>query len=87
MIAPKHTVSVIKSYLQCKGGQEVLEVMVWSSQIPDLNIIKSVWNYMKRQKDLSQPTSTEDLWLFSKIVGTTLKEPCQVPSKTVCKCI
>ena len=59
---PKHTANVIKNYLQRKEEQEVLEVMVWPPQSPDLNIMESVWDYMKRQKDLSQPTSTEHLW-------------------------
>ncbi|KAK1800821.1 hypothetical protein P4O66_006005, partial [Electrophorus voltai] len=54
---PKHTASVIKNYLHLKEEQEVLEVMVWPPQSPDLNI-ESVWDYMKRQKDLRNPTST-----------------------------
>lgn len=33
------------------------------SQRPDLNIIKPVWDFMKRLKDLRPPTSTEDLSL------------------------
>ena len=47
---PKHTANVIKKYLQRKEEQEVLEVMVWPPQSPDLNIMESVWDYMKRQK-------------------------------------
>ncbi|KAK1804887.1 hypothetical protein P4O66_019256, partial [Electrophorus voltai] len=57
---PKHTANVIKNYRQCKEEQDVLEVMVWPPQSPDLNI-KSVWDHMKRQKDLRKSTSTEDL--------------------------
>lgn len=33
-------------------NRQVLEVMVWPPQIPDLNIIEAVWDHMKRQKHL-----------------------------------
>ena len=46
---PKHTANVIKFYLQRTEEQEVLKVMVWTPQRPDLNIMESVWGYMKRQ--------------------------------------
>lgn len=69
---PKHTANVIKNYLQRKEEQEVLEVMVWPPQSPDLNIIESVWDFMKRQKDLRKPTSTEDLWLVLQDVWNNL---------------
>ena len=49
---PKHTARVIKNYLQQQEEQGVLQQMVWPPQSPDLNIIKSVWDYMKRQKQL-----------------------------------
>ncbi len=73
---PKHTTSVIKNYLQRKEEEEVLEVMVWPPQSPDLNIIESVWDYMKRQKDSRQPTSTEDLWLVLQDVWNSLSAEC-----------
>ncbi|XP_063334838.1 G-protein coupled receptor-associated protein LMBRD2-like isoform X2 [Pelmatolapia mariae] len=60
---PKHTAKVIRNYLQCKEEQEVLEVMVRPPQSSDLNIIECVWDYMKRQKGLRKPVSTENLWL------------------------
>ena len=69
---PKHTAKVIKNYLQCKEEQEVLEVMAWPPQSPDLSIIESVWDNMKRQKDLRKPTSTEDLWLLLQDVWNNL---------------
>lgn len=30
-------------------------------EIPDLNVMESVWDYMERQKTLKQPKSTEEL--------------------------
>lgn len=68
---PKHRANVIRNYLQRKDKQGVLEVMVRPPQSPDLNIIWSVWNDKKRQKDLRQPTSTSICGDFSKMFGTT----------------
>ncbi|MBN3274473.1 TCB2 transposase, partial [Polyodon spathula] len=69
---PKHTAKVIKNYLQRKEEQGVLEVMVWPPQSPDLNIIKSVWDYIKREKQLRLPKSTEELWLVLQDVWANL---------------
>ncbi|XP_063336344.1 G-protein coupled receptor-associated protein LMBRD2B-like [Pelmatolapia mariae] len=63
---PKHTAKVIRNYLQCKEEQEVLEVMVRPPQSSDLNIIECVWDYMKRQKGLRKPVSTENLCLRTR---------------------
>ena len=80
---PKHTANVIKNYLQRKEEQEVLEVMVWPPQSPDLNIIESVWDYMKRQKDF------EKAYIHIPSVVSSprcLEQPTsRVPSITVCK--
>ena len=46
--------------------------MIWPPQSSDLNIIKSVRDYIKRQKDLRKPTSTEDLWLVLQDVWNNL---------------
>lgn len=69
---PKHTANVIKNYFHHKEEQEVLAVKVWPPQSPDLNIIESVWDYMRRRRDLRKPTSTEDLWLVLQDVWNNL---------------
>ena len=46
--------------------------MVWPPQSPDLNIIKSVWDYMKREKYLRLPKSTDELWLVLQDVWANL---------------
>ena len=46
--------------------------MVWPPRSPDLNIIKSVWDYMKRETQLRLPKSTEELWLVLQDVWANL---------------
>ncbi|MGH0128648.1 UNVERIFIED_CONTAM: hypothetical protein FKN15_035726 [Acipenser sinensis] len=55
--------------------------MVWPPQSPDLNIIESVWDYMKREKQLRLPKSTEELWLvlqdvWANLPAEFLQKPC-----------
>lgn len=52
--------SSTRKSLQHQEG--VLEQMVCRPQRPDLNITGSVWDYMKRQTQLRQPKSTDNLW-------------------------
>ena len=48
---PKHTASHKEPFtVRNKGG---LQQMVWTPQSADLNIIESVWVYMKRQNQLT----------------------------------
>lgn len=53
---PKHTARVIKNYPQWKEEQSVLQQIGWAPESPDPNIIESVWNYIKRQKQLRRKT-------------------------------
>jgi transposase len=46
--------------------------MEWPPQSPDLDTIKSVWDYMKREKHLRLPKSTEELWLVLQEVWPNL---------------
>lgn len=67
-----------KSKTYCQEEPGVLVVMVWSSQSPDLNLIKSVFVHMKPLTDMT--SSTEDLSSPNCVKATSV----QVPLKAVC---
>lgn len=78
---PKHTAKVTENYLQRKEEREVLEVMAWPPQKPDLNINECVWNeesegfdkvYIHRRTMVDFPRCLEQL-------------TSRVPSTTVCQ--
>lgn len=48
-----------KLILQNNEEQGVLQQMVWSPRGSQLNSMESIWDYMKRQKQLRQSKSTE----------------------------
>ena len=52
--------------------------MVWPPQSPDLNIMESVWDYMKRQKQLRRRNPQKNCGNFSKMQE---QPTCQVPEK------
>lgn len=58
----KYTVGVMKKSLQPQEEQGVIQQMVWTPQSPHLNIVVSVWDYMKRQKTHRELKSTKELW-------------------------
>lgn len=52
--------------------QGVLEIMIWLLQSPNVNMISSVWDYVKRQKDSRQHSTINDLWLdITNMFGTS----------------
>ena len=57
--------------------------MVRPPQSPDLNIIESVWDYMKRQKQLRHLNPQRNCGNFSKMQE---QPTCRVPYKTVRRC-
>ena len=75
---PKHTANVIKNYLQHTEQQEVLEVMAWPPQSPDL--------YMGLHEETE---GFEEVYIHRTSVVSSprcLEQPTsRVPSKTVCK--
>lgn len=58
------------------GDQEVLNEIAWPPQSPTLNIIKCVWDDMKRQKDLRKHVSTEYMRLVLKDVSNNIQKLC-----------
>ena len=38
----------------------------WPSQSPDLNIIESLWSYLKARIEICKPANTEQLWKTCK---------------------
>lgn len=79
---PKHTTKVIRNYLQQPEEQGIQEQMVCPPQSHDSNIMESVWNYMRRQKTLTQPRSTEELWRV--LQGACNNQPAKYVEK-VCR--
>uniref|UniRef100_A0A3Q0QR15 Transposase Tc1-like domain-containing protein n=1 Tax=Amphilophus citrinellus TaxID=61819 RepID=A0A3Q0QR15_AMPCI len=60
---PKHTARLVQRFLLRKEEEGTLRRMPWPPQRPDLNIIESVWEHMKREKVKRRPTSRDSLWV------------------------
>lgn len=76
---PKHTSKLCQSFLKEKEQQQVLKIMTWPPQSPDLNPIELLWDQLDRQVRKCCPTSQEDLWRklqdeWKKITQTTLEK-------------
>ena len=74
---PKLTSKLCKEFLQEKEQQQVLKIMTWPPQSPDLNPIELLWDQLDRQVRKSCPLSQKDLWKklqeeWQKITKTTL---------------
>lgn len=59
---PKHTSLLCKNYLEAKKNENILKVMVWPPQSPDLNPIELLWDELDRRVRRECPTSKEKLW-------------------------
>lgn len=59
---PKHSSKLCKEYLKQLERKNVLKVMVWASQSPDVNPIELLWDKLDREVRKQCPTSTTHLW-------------------------
>lgn len=59
---PKHTAALCKNYLQTLQTDNILSVMTWPPQSPDLNPIELLWDELDRRVRKASPTSKNALW-------------------------
>lgn len=59
---PKHTSKLCLNYLDQKSYQNVLKVMKWPAQSPDLNPIEKLWEELDRKVRIKCPTSESHMW-------------------------
>lgn len=59
---PKHTANLVKRYLDNKIDQNVLQLLEWPSQSPDLNPIEHVWKVMKDKMRGVKPRNLNELF-------------------------
>lgn len=59
---PKHTAVVCKNYLKSQAEDNILEIMTWPPQSPDLNPIEKLWDELDRRVRQRAPTSKQQLW-------------------------
>lgn len=76
---PKHTARLCKSYLNEQSEANVLQIMTWPPQSPDLNPIELLWDELDRRARVVGATSKEQLWNvlhqeWNNIPGETLRK-------------
>ena len=57
----KHSSKLCRSYLEHKGTEGVLIIMVWSRQSPNLNLIELLWEEIDRNVHNCCPSSQGDM--------------------------
>ena len=64
--APCHKAKIVLNFLEA----EVIAVMKWPPQIPDMKPIENVWKIVSEKAQNRNPQNIDDLWCFlKKIVG------------------
>lgn len=63
---PKHTSKLCQNYLKSKETQQVLKMMIWPPQSPDLSPIELAWDELDRKVRQKRPSNEKDLFKFLK---------------------
>lgn len=76
---PKHTARICSQYLRDQSEANVLRIMTWPPQSPDLNPIELLWDELDRRVRSFGPSSKEQLWNvlqreWDNIPGDTLRK-------------
>lgn len=59
---PKHTALLCRNYLNALKTNNILQIMSWPAQSPDLNPIELLWDELDRQVRKVAPTTKQHLW-------------------------
>lgn len=59
---PKHTSRLCQDYLKQREDEEILQIMIWPPQSPDLNPIELLWEELDRRVRDQCPSSESALW-------------------------
>lgn len=76
---PKHTAKICKQYLNEQTEANIIQIMIWPPQSPDLNPIELLWDELDRRVRVVGPTSKEQLWNilqqeWNNIPGDTIRK-------------
>ena len=79
---PNHTAKVVKKWFKDND----VNVLEWSSQSPDLNLIENLWRDLKTRVMAGKPTNLTQLEAFAKEEWANIpQETCREPVDTYIK--
>lgn len=63
---PKHSSKLCQNYLQSKQNAQILKIMTWPPQSPDLSPIELAWDELDRRVREKRPSSEKELFVCLK---------------------